>query len=149
MPVAGAFVFLEEEGRGQRLLTAGLDARVAVRIELPLPPRVRLAALANGTWSLGEWKEWSELSETETLVVGTGGSMRLESASHTGSPRLLSPQGWDVSWLLTRLGARPSLAPGHALEVHGLPEGVYTVSMEGITSPVTVRAGHQATLELD
>ncbi|MFL6201870.1 MAG: carboxypeptidase regulatory-like domain-containing protein [Thermoanaerobaculia bacterium] len=149
VPVAGAFVFLEEEGKGQRLLTAGLDGRVAARIEHPLPVRVRFAALANGTWSLGEWKGWSEVQETMTLLARPGGAVRVESASRTGSPRILSSQGWDVSWLLTRLGVPPTLAPGVPIELHGLPEGDYTVSLVGTTSPAKVRAGRQVVVVLD
>ena len=148
-PVAGAFVFLEEEGRGQRLLTAGFDGRIAARIELPVPARVRLAMLANGAWTLGEWKGWSEIPETMTLVAGAGGSVRVESSSRAGSPRILSSRGWDVSWLLTRLGVRPTLAPDLPLEVHGLPEGDYTVSLEGRTSSAKVQAGRQVAVELD
>jgi hypothetical protein len=149
VPVAGAFVFLEEEGRGQRLLTAGLDGRVAARIEPPLPARVRLAALANGTWSLGDWKGWSEVPETTKLVASPGGAVRVESASRAGSPSILSPQGWDVSWLLTRLGARPTLEPDAPIEVQGLPEGDYTVFLAGATSSAKVRAGRQVVVELD
>lgn len=149
VPVPGAFVFLEEEGRAQRLLTAGLDGRVSARIELPLPARVRLAMLAQGTWSLGEWRGWTEVPETVTLVASPGGSVKVESAARAGSPRILSPQGWDVSWLLTRLGARPTLAPELPLEIHGLPEGNYAVSLEGTTSSAKVRAGHQVTVALD
>lgn len=148
-PVAGAFVFLEEEGRGQRLLTTGMDGRVAARIDPPPPSRVRLAALANGAWSLGEWKGWSEVSMPLTLLASPGGSVRVGSASRSGSPRILSPHGWDVSWLLTRLGVRPTFAPGHPLEIHGLPEGNYAVSLEGNTASATVRTGRLATVDLE
>lgn len=147
-PVSGAFVFLEEEGKGQRLLTTGAGGLAVARLDSPIPARVRLAALVNGAWSLGSWLSWQELPDTVILSSAPSGSLRIESPEATGSPRILSPGGWDVAWLSTRLGARPVLGPGAPLEVQGLPEGVYTVILEEKASTVSIRAGEQSTLAL-
>lgn len=149
VPVAGAFVFLEEEGKGQRLLTTGPGGVAVARLDSPTPLRVRLAALVNGTWSLGSWESWQDLPGTVVLSAGPSGSLRMESSEIEGSPRILGPGGWDVAWLSTRLGARPTLVPGTPFVVHGLPEGVYTVLLEEKTSTVSIRAGEQSSLGFD
>ncbi len=149
VPVPGAFVFLEEEGKGQRLLTTGPDGGAAARVDLPTPARVRLAALINGVWSLGAWTDWADLPDPVILLSGPAGSLRVESSALEGSPRILSSQGWDIGWLLTRLGARQSVGPDHPLEMQGLPEGQYTFSLGDLTSRVTVKAGQQSSLALD
>lgn len=148
-PAPGSFVFLEEEGRGQRLLTTGSDGTVIARIDLPTPAKVRFAALVSGVWSLGAWTSWEDLPETVILLAGPSGSLRVESSARDGAPRILSPRGWDVGWLAARLGARQVVGPDHPLEMQGLPEGVYTILLEEKSSTVTVRAGHETVLPLD
>ena len=147
-PVPGALVFLEEEGRAPRLLTAGADGRAVAPIEEPHPARLRAAALAGGRWALGAWTGWERAAEGLTLAVAPSGSLAIES-SRAGVPRVLSEQGWDVSWLLTRVGARPEVAPGLPLVLDGLPAGRYTIALDGVERRVAVPAGGRVAVELD
>lgn len=148
-PVPGAFVFLEEEGRGQRILTTGVDGRAAARLNPPAPTNVRLAAMANGVWTLGAWQPWNDIEGVVSLQIGSWGSLRIASSDRAGTPRILSPGGWDLAWMLTRLGSRPALTPGQPLEIQGLPVGAYTVSFEGTTATATVHEGKATELEVD
>jgi hypothetical protein len=50
--VAGAFVFLEEAGKGQRFLVADGAGIATATLEPTLPAQVRAAALAGGSWAL-------------------------------------------------------------------------------------------------
>lgn len=142
MPAPGAFVFLEEEGKGQRLLTSAADGRATVTLEAPLPPRVRAAGYAGGRWGLGSWVTLSQAREGLPLRLSGAFSLQVESGRR-GSPRVVSEEGWDLSWLLRLLGSPPILSPEQALQISGLPAGRYTVT-EGnssVTIPVTAGGG--------
>lgn len=148
-PVPGAFVFLEEEGRPWRLLTAGMDGRARGAVEEPPPVRLRAAALAQGRWALGEWRAWEQAAAGMVLRVGPAGSLTVESGDSRGAPSILSSGGWDLARLLTGLGTRPLVAPGRPLHVEGLPPGSYLVSLEAASAGATVAPGERSEVELE
>ncbi len=144
-PVPGALVFLQEEGRGERILTTGADGRAVLRIEPPFPPRVRLAATAGNLWVLGSWKSWEDAGEGIVLALaGAAGSLRAVSEDAQGPLRIVSQDGWDLSWLLTRLGGRPELTPELPWRLDGLPAGTYTVTLGEASRSVRVQEGETA-----
>jgi hypothetical protein len=140
VPVAGAFVFLEEEGRGFRILTTDGDGRAAAAMTPPYPARVRLAATSGPTWSLGGWVAWHDARSGLTASLGGSGSIEIL-GDLAGTPRILSPTGWDVAALLASLGAPPALSPGVPLRVDGLPPGVYTIAVASSNLTVSAHAG--------
>ncbi|MDP9122497.1 MAG: carboxypeptidase-like regulatory domain-containing protein, partial [Acidobacteriota bacterium] len=150
-PVPGAFVFFEEEGKGQRLLTTGADGNTSASLEAPLPPRVRVAAFSGRSWAFGSWAG-REAAQSEGLVVatsGAGGSALVRSAKRHGSPRVMTAEGWDLSWLLRLLGAPPMLSPDSPLALTGLPAGQYRVELDGANVVTTISEGRpgEAVLE--
>ena len=138
VPVPGAFVFFDEEGKGQRLLVADPDGRAAIRLEPPLPPRVRAAAFAAGAWGFGDWLDREVAEEGLSIEVGGSESFVVTSARKEGSPRILTSTGWDLSWLLRLLGAPPHLAPERPLHLSGLVAGRYSVSLDGASVTLAV-----------
>lgn len=149
-PAAGAFVFLEEEGNGQRILTAAADGRAQAVFDPPYPARVRLAATAGGTWALGPWTEWKAAREGLDVVLGGDpGSLLVVSDSRAGVPQILTGDGWDIAWLFTRLGARPAAGPETPLRIGGLPPGTYTVVLDGRSGTATVRERDEATVRFE
>lgn len=144
-PVPGALVFLQEEGRGERILTTGADGRAALRVEPPFPPRLRLAATSGNLWALGSWTGWEEAAEGLTLrLSGAAGTLRAVSESARGALRIVAQDGWDLSWLLTRLGGRPELSPDLPWRLDGLPAGTYTVTLGEASRTVRVQDGEAA-----
>ncbi|HXU29699.1 MAG TPA: carboxypeptidase-like regulatory domain-containing protein, partial [Thermoanaerobaculia bacterium] len=143
-PVPGAFVFLDEEGKGQRLLVADAQGQTEVRLEPPLPPRVRAAAFSSGSWGFGDWLDRQAADGEFQVEVAGAESFVVTSDTHQGSPRILTPNGWDVSWLLRLLGAPPRLAPDLPLRMSGLVAGRYSISLDGASVTVTVREQHPA-----
>ncbi len=144
-PIPGAFVFLDEEGKGQRLLVADAGGKVDVRVEPPLPPRVRAAAFSAGAWGFGDWLDRTAADGGGLLVEVTGAdSFIVTSAKRQGSPRILTQSGWDVSWLLRLLGAPPMLSPDRPLQMSGLVAGQYSISLDGASVTVAVEGRHPA-----
>ncbi|HVT14952.1 MAG TPA: carboxypeptidase-like regulatory domain-containing protein [Thermoanaerobaculia bacterium] len=140
-PVAGAFVFLEEAGKGQRLLVADGAGKATATLEPPLPAQVRAAAFAGGSWAFGGWSSREAAEEGLALQVGNGGSsLTVTTSKRDGSPRIVGPEGWEVSWLLRQLGVPPALSPRRPLRVGGLAPGTYTVSLGGASVSVAVAA---------
>jgi hypothetical protein len=146
-PAAGAFVFLEEEGSGQRILTAGPDGVATAAVEPPLPARVRAAATNGSAWGFGNWIAWETAQGGLALSLGSG-SLVVSAETKSGSPTIASPRGWDLSWLLTMLGARPAVSPELPLRLDGLPAGSYTVSLDGVQRTVAVQDGEAATARM-
>lgn len=145
-PVPGAFVFLEEEGKGLRILTSGPDGRTEAAVEPPLAPRVRAAVTTGAAWAFGSWAGEEESRRGLALQLGqAAGSLRVESETMTGSPKVLTADGWDLSWLLTLLGSRPELDPGRPVLLSGLPPGSYTVSFQSLHRSAEVLDGERAT----
>lgn len=141
-PAAGAFVFLEEEGKGLRVLTASADGTASAAFEPPLPARVRAAAMLGSSWSLGSWLSLDQAREGLSLTLaGRDEGMLVESAACQGSPHVLSPEGWDLSWMLQLLGTPAFIAPGRPFRLEGLPSGTYTLSLDGASVTVPVHPG--------
>lgn len=130
LPMPNAFVFLEEEGRGRQLLVAHSDGRATAGLQPPLAPRMRAAAFAAGSWGFGPWVDWKTATLGLAIEVGGGGSLLVKSEKHRGSPRILTQDGWDLSWLLRLLGAPPAFSPDQPLQVTGLAPGLYEISFE-------------------
>ncbi|HVT57502.1 MAG TPA: carboxypeptidase-like regulatory domain-containing protein [Thermoanaerobaculia bacterium] len=140
-PIAGAFVFLEEEGKGQRILTTDAEGKASASIEPPLAPRVRPAVATGNGWIFGGWVPAAQAQdEGLTVQSGPAGSLLLTSAAKSGSPRIVSDSGWDLSQLMRQLGATPLLTPGRPLRLDGLPVGSYNVSLDGASLTVVVTA---------
>jgi Carboxypeptidase regulatory-like domain len=130
-PVAGAFVFLEQQGLGQRLLTTGADGQATAGIEGAEPPAVRAAAYAGGLWALGAWTSWDAAQQGLALAIDAAGHGAIQVVStRTGLLQLVSTDGWNLSWMLQELGAPPAAGSG-APAVRGLPAGAYAVSLGG------------------
>jgi hypothetical protein len=145
-PVGGAFVFLEEAGKGVRILTAAADGRASVTVEPPVPERLRAAATTGSAWAFGNWAAWQTGRNVLPLSFEPGGSLTVTSQRKEGPPRILTPGGWDLSWLLTLLGNRPVVAPGRPVVMTGLPAGSYRVSLEQSEEPARVREAEPATV---
>ena len=138
-PAAGAFVFLEEEGKGLRLLTTAADGKATVTLEAPLPIRVRVAALASGRWALGPWVSREAAGRgLAPLAAGGSSSLRVQSREKRGAPRILHETGWDLAWMLRLLSSPLSLSPEQPVQVTGLPPGRYAISLAGASTTVQV-----------
>jgi protocatechuate 3,4-dioxygenase beta subunit len=143
-PVAGAYVFLEEEGKGQRLVITAADGLARVTLEPPLPNRVRVAAFAAGAWAFGPWRSLEEARQGLALELTGGGELRLETGKPEGSPRILTQDGWDLSWLLRQLGAPPVVAAERPFHLSGLPAGDYSIFLDGASLTLSVGRGRPA-----
>lgn len=148
-PAAGAFVFLEEEGLGLRIVSTDGSGRAAATFTGQLPKRVRAAVTSGAGWAFGDWTPWEEARRGLVLALNSGGGLELASRTASGSPRILSPAGWDVSRLLRIMSAPPHVAPDAPLLLSGLPAGSYTVSLNGASTAVSVREGEQARAHLE
>jgi hypothetical protein len=138
-PVAGAFVFLQEQGGNLRLLTTTGDGTATASLDGDEPPAVRAAAYAGGIWTLGPWTPWDAAQQGLSLASGPAGRGALVVTSAQGAAvKLLSADGWDLSWLYQYLGAPLQAAPAKPLEIQGLPAGAYAVSAGGNQPAVPV-----------
>lgn len=140
-PAAGAMVFFEEEGKGIRLLVTGTDGRALAGIEAPLPPRVRAGAFAGGGFVLGDWIGLEPARQGMTLQHGETGGLEVRSASGNGAVRVVSPGGWEVSWLMRLLGISSETSPEQPLRLEGLPAGAYTVTLGPSAATANVAEG--------
>ncbi len=145
---AGAFVFLEMDQQGLRILTADSRGRVSAPLYPPHPERVRAAAVADGRWVFGSWLDLAQARPGLTLEVPESGTLRVASRELAGAVEIASAGGWDVSWLLTRFGARPLVSPELPLIIRGLPEGTYRVRLGSFTAQLALRDGETAEVEI-
>jgi hypothetical protein len=148
LPASGAFVFFEEEGKGLRLVTTAMDGRALVTLEPPLPTRVRVAAFASGAWGFGGWVSWESALQGVVVQVQGSGSILVSSAQSQGSPRVVTQDGWELSWLLRQLGAPPVVSPDQPLRLGGLPEGRYSVTLDRASVTLDVTGASAANGEL-
>ncbi len=140
-PVADALVFLQEESKTLRILTTDSEGRASALIHPPHPTRIRAAAVAGGLWELGDWQSLEASWAGLQLATEQGGSLRVSTERAAEPVQVGSPGGWDVSWLLTRLGRRPVVEPGRPLLLEGLPPGTYEVSVDSAAHRVVVKSG--------
>ncbi len=144
LPAAGAFVFFEEEGKGLRILTASAEGTASASLEPPLPVRVRAAALLGSTWGLGSWATLDQARERLTLTLARRHEgILVESEACQGSPRVLTSDGWDLTWMLQLLGIPAVIAPERPFALEGLPPGSYTLTLEGASLALQVRSGER------
>lgn len=140
-PVSGAFVFLEQEGKGQQLLTSAADGTARSTAEAPLPVRVRAAAFAGGVWGFGPWVSWAEATDGLVVALSGGGTLAVRTDRLEGALTLSQVGGWDVGWLLRLLGAPLQLSSERPLVIGGLPEGRYEVALGSTRITVEVPEG--------
>jgi hypothetical protein len=140
-PVAGAMVFFEEEGKGLRLLASGTDGSAVAGIEPPLAPRVRAGAFSGGGFALGDWTALEQARQGLTVQFAGTGGLAVRSAGGKGTARVVSPSGWDLSWMMRLLGGSTEVTPAQPLRLDGLPAGAYTVTLGPSTTTVSVASG--------
>ncbi|HVT19433.1 MAG TPA: carboxypeptidase regulatory-like domain-containing protein [Thermoanaerobaculia bacterium] len=149
-PLPGVFVFMEEEGKGQRILTTDAEGKASAGVEPPLSPRVRPAVATGSGWIFGGWVSSAQAQdEGLTLQPGPAGSLLLISAGKEGPPRIVSESGWDLTALLRQLGTAPVLSPERPLRLDGLPVGRYVVSLAGTSVTVAVSADSSTEARLE
>jgi hypothetical protein len=139
-PLPGAMVFFEEEGKGMRLLVTARDGTAAAGIEPPLAPRVRAGAFVSG-FALGDWTSLDEARQGITVQLGGTGGLVVRSAKSEGTAQVLSPNGWNLSWMMRLLGGSMEVTPEHPLQLDGLPAGAYTVNLGASATTVNVAPG--------
>jgi hypothetical protein len=147
-PAPNAFVFMEEAGRGLRILTTGSDGRAAATFSAPLPPQVRLCATSGAAWAFGSWVSWEQARSGSVLRLDSGGTLVVLSESREGNLDILAPGGWNVSHLLLQLGTPPRVGPDQPLQMAGLPAGVYTLALGSQPVSVEVKGGEESRAEL-
>ncbi len=147
-PASAAFVFLERDDGRVRMVTTDLDGRAAVELRPPAPRGLRLAGVSDGRWALGSWLSLETASDGVTLTLKDTGAIRIASREQQGAATIFSADGWDVSWLLTRIGARPWLSPDLPLVIRGIPEGRYTLALGDFSSEIAVRHGDVTDVEV-
>jgi len=145
IPMAGAMVFFEEDGKGTRLLVTSSDGRALVGLEAPLPARVRAGTFANGAIALGDWTSLDQARQGLALQLGETGGLEVQSASGKGSVRILSASGWDLSWMMRLLGVSTEIAPANPLRLDGVPAGVYDVVLGSSEVRANVAQGSSGT----
>lgn len=147
-PVAGALVFLEQEGGAVRLVTTGLDGRVSLPFDPPLPRTVRAAAFAGGEWSLGDSVGYEPALESLPLQLEATGGLEITCEDACGPLALRSAGGWDLAMLHLRLGLRLATSPEQPLTIRGLPPGRYAAGSGGASVEVSVDEGPSRDLRL-
>ncbi len=147
--VPGAFVFLEQEGKGVQILSTATDGSAQAVVEAPLPKRVRAAAYAGGVWGFGTWATWPEAATGLAVALSGGGALSIRSDRLSGLPVVAQGKGWDVSWLLRQLGEPLQISSEKPLAIGGLPEGRYDVSLGSARISVEVFEGKVAEGTLD
>ncbi len=142
-PAAGAFVFVDLESEGQRILTT--DAAGAASLHVPdAVKRFRIAAFGDGTWAFGTWREPAPAA----IRLERGGGFTIIASAISGDVEIIRADGWNVSQLLRRLGAAPRIAPDVPLVVGGLAPGSYTVAAGGKSAQVEVSASQSREVKL-
>lgn len=149
-PAAGAFVFLEEEGTGARILTTDVAGGAAASFSDHFPTRLRAAAWGTSGWAFGEWMAGEQAVEAGLALALPGGGTLVVSCRETCGPTsLVTSSGWDLSRLLLRLGTLPTPASDAPLRLTGLPAGLYSVTAGTRSQTVAVRQGESVEARLD
>ncbi|HEY4563161.1 MAG TPA: carboxypeptidase-like regulatory domain-containing protein, partial [Thermoanaerobaculia bacterium] len=147
-PAAGAFVFVELAGRGLRVLTADGSGTASLLLDPPYPDTVRAAARIGSVWALGPWQPFDRVHTEIALSPGLTGSLDLKAGKSEGLLQVNGPGGWNLTLLLSMLGAPPLLQSGGALEIGGLPAGIYQLNAGGTAKSAAVREGEQTEVTL-
>lgn len=142
-PAADAFVFVEAEGRPAQVVSADAAGHAELSFGAPYPTQVRAAVFHDGVWGLRDWQSWDAARRGVELTLGGSGELVVECDASRGPVTLVDAAGWDVSRLLTLLGARPMAAPERPLSIDGLPPGVYRLSFAGSERTVSLSPGRR------
>ena len=149
---AGALVFMQEEGKPLRILTADADGRADASLQPPFSPRLRVAAYVGGRWAFGAWHDvqaGSERTELEVSFPRDAGSLVLSSTETSGEPVITTESGWSLTALQAWLGVPLQVSPSSPLTLTGLPPGRYEVSVGQRRGSTEVETRKTAELEID
>ena len=146
--VPGALVFFESDDHEGRILTTDDRGRAVASLRPPLPGWIRAAQVSDGRWTFGSWVDTEQAADGVVLSAQETGSVRIASQELQGVPVIRSEDGWDLSWLLTRIGSRPRVSPELPLEIRGLPTGRYTVELGDFQTALAIRRGDLASVEI-
>ena len=145
-PAAGAFVFVELENEGQRILTADASGVATLRVaDNSIARRFRLAGYDNGMWAFDSWRS----REQQALVLAIDRVGNLAISGGSGSVEIVRSDGWNVSQLLRRIGAAPQVHPAAPLLLNGLAPGNYMVAVGAKTLQAEVSAGRSRALDFE
>lgn len=136
-PAAGAFVFLEADSGIRQTAVTNSNGRAEFHLPAGAGERRRAAALHNGAWTFGAWVT----SDTTMLRGAAPGDLLVETERASGSAELFGADGWNVTRLLSSIGAVCSVAAERPLRVSGLSPGPWVVTVAGVERQVTVKAG--------
>ena len=148
-PIPAALVVLETDRSQVIVASADSGGRADIMIDPPFPSRIRVAAFGLGKWALGAWRRLPEAGEPVPIVQGRTGSLVLRGTALEESVALLHESGWDVSWLLARLGAPLRFVTGQAQSVFGLPEGRYEIRVGAQSTSGFVRNNETTEITID
>lgn len=140
-PAAGAFVFVVTAS-GTRILTTDSAGNAEATISDPASP-MRFAAHHRGIWT---FIAATDATGAHQLRMGRTGTLRVTSRKDKEVMQLLTPEGLDLVWLLSRLGILQTMSGG-AIEIGGLPPGQYTVLFAGAQRTIVLEAGKRAEIE--
>lgn len=144
-PAAGALVFVET-AQGTRLLTADSRGEVSWKPRPPEPVRWRAAVHAGGRWAFSAWRDFDR---RDGLDLAATGSSRLRIEAEPGRTIAIEgPDGWDLSFLSTRLGLPAQVADDGILVLSGLPAGTYRVALDDHARTAWLGDGDEAEVDL-
>ena len=141
-PQPGAFVFVDLGVRGLRVLTADGSGVASLLLDPPYPDSVRAAARIGNAWALGSWQPFDQARKGLELSPSGTGTLSIAPAKSAGLLQITAPGGWNLTILLSTLGA-PPLLEGTPLEIDGLPPGSYDLKAGDRSKTVTVREGER------
>lgn len=103
---------------------------------------VRVAALAGMNWVFGDGMvNVGDEPATVTLIVQESGILQIDSKSASGSVRMRTLSGLDVTRLATLVGMAAVLAPAEPFIMYGIAPGEYDVTFQGESRRVVIRSG--------
>ncbi len=143
-PASGAFVFVDLPGRGLRVLTADASGVASLLLDPPYPETVRAAARIGNAWALGTWQPFEKDGQGLTLSPPPTGALGVIAGKSEGLLQINAPGGWNLTVLLSTLGAPPLLEPGTTLEIGGLPAGTYELKADEKVKNAVVQDGKRA-----
>jgi hypothetical protein len=145
-PAAGAFVFVEIEQEGQRILTADATGMATLRLsEGERAKRLRLAAFAPGWWAFNDWRDRADA--TLAVAIDRVGALAVTGAS--GPVEIVRADGWNVSQLLRRIGAPPQADPSTQMLLTGLEPGSYRIAVGTKSLLAEVTAGRERVIDFE
>lgn len=142
-PATGALVVLEIRNGSRRTTATDATGRARFVVATDGVDSYRIAGIANGAIALGTWTSQADV----TLRAGATGQLAISTEVGTGTIRILSADGWDLSAVLATLGNPPTVAPDRPFTMHGVPVGPWTIQSGNCQQIVDVRASGIARAE--